>query len=115
MQIRLFVLGCILLANQVAFGQTFGSIGGEVHDSTGATVSGVTVTLTNAGTNATRAGITNEAGGYSFPSLPPGTYTIRIEKPGFKTSSEIRLNCRYNWLPASISNCKSVRSANLLK
>ncbi|SPF32545.1 hypothetical protein SBA4_1190019 [Candidatus Sulfopaludibacter sp. SbA4] len=46
-----------------------------------------------AGTNATRSATTNEAGAYSFSSLAPGTYTLRAEKPGFKTlvRSEIEL------------------------
>ncbi len=84
-QARLFVLGLILWAGQLAFGQTFGSIGGETRDTTGAVVAGATVTAVNAGTNASRTAVTNDAGGYNFPSLPPGTYTVKVEKPGFKT------------------------------
>jgi hypothetical protein len=84
-QTRLFVLSCFLLASQVAFGQTFGSIGGDTRDATGAVVAGATVTAVNAGTNASRTVMTNEAGAYSFPSLPPGTYTVKVEKVGFKS------------------------------
>ena len=29
--------------------------------------------------------LTNEAGDYAFPSLPPGIYTVRAERAGFKT------------------------------
>ena len=43
------------------------------------------VTAVNVGTNASRNVVTNEAGAYSFPSLPPGTYTVKVEKLGFKT------------------------------
>src|SRR6266852_4399686 len=83
---RLFALGCILLlASQPMVGQTFGSIGGEARDSSGAVVAGATVTAVNVGTNASRTVVTNEAGAYSFPSLPPGVYTLKIEKTGFKT------------------------------
>ena len=71
---RILVLTCLALAGNAAFGQTLGSIDGEARDGTGAAVSGVTVTVTNQGTNASRAAITNEAGAYSFPSLAPGTY-----------------------------------------
>ncbi len=84
-QARLFALGLILLAGQLAFGQTFGSIGGETRDSTGAIVAGAAVTAVNVGTNATRTVVTNDAGAYAFPSLPPGTYTVKVEKAGFKT------------------------------
>ncbi len=83
---RLLALGCtLLLAGQLAVGQTFGSIGGEARDSSGAVVAGATVTAVNAGTNAARTVATNEAGVYSFPSLPPGIYTLKVEKSGFKT------------------------------
>ena len=85
MRIRLLVLGCCLMAGEAGFGQTFGSIDGEARDSTGAVVAGVTVSATNSGTNAVRTAVTNEAGVYSFPSLPPGIYTLRAEKPGFRT------------------------------
>src|SRR6266480_788498 len=85
MQTRTFVFLGILLIGQVAFGQTFGSIGGEAHDTSGAIIAGATVTAINIGTNASRTVATNDAGGYSFPSLPPGTYTVKVEKPGFKT------------------------------
>src|SRR6266852_3151597 len=85
MQTRLFVLACLLLAAQLGFGQTFGSIGGETRDSSGAIVAGAVVTVVNSGTNATRAVATNEAGEYAFPSLPPGIYTVKAEKIGFKS------------------------------
>jgi len=82
---RLFVLGYISLASQFAFSQTFGSIGGEIRDSSGAIAAGVTITVVNTGTNATRTVTTNDAGEYFFPSLPPGIYTAKAEKTGFKT------------------------------
>src|SRR5882724_2495377 len=81
----LFVLACSLFVHQAAFCQTFGAISGETRDSTGAIISEATVTALNVGTNASRTVATNDAGGYSFPSLPPGTYTVKVEKPGFKT------------------------------
>src|SRR5579862_2784079 len=81
---RILVVMCFVLAGN-AFGQTFGSIGGEVHDATGAVVSGAVITAVNVGTNAPRIATTNEAGAYAFPSLPPGMYTVKVEKSGFKT------------------------------
>jgi hypothetical protein len=73
------------MASQLAFGQTSGSIAGEVRDVTGAAVVGVAITATNDGTGATRSVVTNEAGVYSFPSLAPGTYSLQAGKAGFKT------------------------------
>ncbi|HKA01290.1 MAG TPA: carboxypeptidase-like regulatory domain-containing protein [Candidatus Solibacter sp.] len=55
-----------------------------MHDSSGAVIAGATVTAINAGTNGSRTVTTNEAGAYSFPSLPPGIYSVKVEKQGFK-------------------------------
>src|SRR5258706_11419458 len=82
---QLFVLGCVLLANQAAFAQTFAALSGDTRDASGAVVTGATVTAINVGTNAARSVTTNEAGDYSFPSLPPGIYTVKVERTGFKT------------------------------
>jgi outer membrane receptor protein involved in Fe transport len=83
MQLR--VLAAILLLAGYAFGQTFGEITGEIYDPSGAAVPSVVVTVTNVETNATREALTNEAGVFSFPALPPGTYDIRVSREGFKT------------------------------
>jgi hypothetical protein len=69
MQTRTRVLVSVLLLSQAAFGQTFGSISGEAHDTTGAIITGARMTAINIGTNASRTVTTNDAGGYSFPSL----------------------------------------------
>jgi len=84
MKPRLFCAVLCGLFGLTAFGQTFGEITGEVRDSTGAVIGAATVTATNAGTNAARTSVSNESGVYSFPSLPPGTYTLKVEKQGFK-------------------------------
>ena len=86
MRTKLFAVVILLFAVLVpAFGQTFGDISGEVRDSSGATIAGAQVTVTNVDTNATRTAVSNEAGVYSFPALTPGTYNLKVEKAGFKT------------------------------
>ncbi|MGH9596489.1 MAG: carboxypeptidase-like regulatory domain-containing protein, partial [Edaphobacter sp.] len=57
---------------------TTGSISGTITDSTGASVKGATVSLTNTdrGQNI-RALTTNSAGFYTATSLPLGTYTVK--------------------------------------
>jgi hypothetical protein len=67
--------------------QTSGVITGEVKDSSGAIVPGATVTATHAGTNALRSTVSNNAGIYSFPALPPGTYAVKSELQGFRPVS----------------------------
>src|SRR6266404_9000359 len=84
---KVLTLGCVLLLTALAaIGQTFGSIGGEIRDASGAVVAGATVTVVNVGTNASRTAEANEAGVYFLPSLPPGIYTVKVEKSGFKTA-----------------------------
>ena len=65
--------------------QTFrGTILGTVSDSSGAAVSGATVTVKNTGTGLLRTVTTDDDGNYSTPELPIGTYSVTVEKSGFK-------------------------------
>ncbi len=62
----------------------FGSVVGTVADTSGATVSGATVKLTNLGTNETRTMQSGAAGTYSFPNLIAGMYRVEVQMQGFK-------------------------------
>src|SRR5947208_14049018 len=75
----------VLLCASNALGQTQGEITGEVSDVSGAVIPGATVVVTNQGTNVSRQGVTNGVGVYSFPSLLPGRYQVRVEKAGFQS------------------------------
>ena len=78
---------CALFAFGV-FAQTpSAEITGVVTDASGATISGASVTVTNPQTGLSRAGRTNDAGVYSIPALPPGTYNVRVENTGFSSQS----------------------------
>ncbi len=67
------------------FAQTpSGEISGVIYDPNGSVVAGVRVTLTNAATNAVREVATNESGLYAIPAIPPGVYTLKVEKTGFR-------------------------------
>ncbi len=61
-------------------------ITGTVVDSAGAVVPGASVTALNEATGIAQTQTTTDAGLFSFASLPVGTYTITVEKTGFKTS-----------------------------
>src|SRR5262249_5304289 len=87
MRRTLFVGFTWLLLGTPCFAQTLGTITGEVKDSTGALVPGVTVTAVNKATNATRTAFTNAVGLFDFPALPPGVYTVKCELEGFKTAT----------------------------
>src|SRR5262245_10979054 len=53
-----------------------GAVNGTVTDPTGALVAGASITLRNADTGIASATRTNASGVYSFPSVPPGVYTV---------------------------------------
>jgi hypothetical protein len=57
---------------------------GAVTDSSGAAVVGAKVTLTEANTNVSHTGQSNESGNFVFPDLPPGNYSVTVEMTGFK-------------------------------
>ncbi|HUR80022.1 MAG TPA: TonB-dependent receptor [Thermoanaerobaculia bacterium] len=61
--------------------QTTGSLSGVVM-SEGNPLPGVTVTVSSPQLQGTRTAVSGDAGGYSFPSLPPGTYKVRFELAG---------------------------------
>jgi hypothetical protein len=71
-----------------AFGQSErGTITGTVRDSSGAVVPGAKVVLTNTLTGVTSTVPSNADGEYTVPQLPVGTYTVRVEKEGFRPAS----------------------------
>src|ERR1700755_2337828 len=63
---------------------TTGTILGTVRDSTGAVVAGATVTITDTGKGTVSTYTTDANGDYNAPFLIPGTYTVSVEKGGFK-------------------------------
>lgn len=60
-----------------------GAIAGRVLDPSGAAVPGAVVTARNEATGAFRIVRSTSAGIYLASLLPPGSYSIRVEKPGF--------------------------------
>ncbi len=80
-------IAVVLISGLSLVGQTLGDISGQVIDPSGAGVPSSVVTLTNTSTNAIRQTNTNEQGLYTFPSVPPGIYNVKVEHPGFKTTT----------------------------
>ena len=67
-----------------------GQLTGTVKDPSGAAITQVKVTVSNQATGFTRETRTNEAGVYTLPLLPVGTYTITAEQTGFSQVKRIR-------------------------
>jgi hypothetical protein len=93
----------VLLVAAPAFAQgggasSTGSISGEVKDSQGGVLPGVTVTATSPAQIGTLTAVTTEAGIYRFPSVPPGEYRLQFELAGFQnvTREGIRVTLGFN-------------------
>src|SRR5215471_14195774 len=59
---------------------------GTVADSSGASIPGAIVTMTNDGTGVVDKATTDRLGRYIFEVLKPASYTARVEATGFKTT-----------------------------
>src|ERR1700726_2962183 len=86
----------VLLAVSVYSQAVNGTLLGTISDPTGAVVPNVKVTITEVNTNISHTGQTNESGNYVFPDLPPGTYTVTAEQPGFKRASRVGIDLIVN-------------------
>src|SRR5438034_322253 len=92
---RAFSLGVLLLGAMVVFvGQSAYAqfadravITGIVADSSGSAIPDAKVTIIDENTGAKIVVGTTTAGNYSTPPLILGTYTVQVEKDGFKTST----------------------------
>src|SRR6266481_851116 len=60
-----------------------GALVGTVSDATGARINAATVTVTARDFSLTRKVKTNKSGEFTLESLPPGTYELQVEAPGF--------------------------------
>src|SRR5260370_3632648 len=68
-------------------GSSTATVTGTVTDQKGAAVPGATIELLNTATNESRTQTTNDAGYYTFVSVPPGTYKVVFKKDGFRTTT----------------------------
>src|SRR5436190_4732956 len=80
----LVTLCAFLLASEGRAQIQSGTITGTVVDASSASVPDTQVTATNEATGAARNQTTNESGSFNFAGLPPGNYTVRVEKSGFR-------------------------------
>ncbi len=67
-------------------------ITGTVTDPSGAVIPDANVTITNEGTSVANKTTTSSVGTYSVTGLTPGTYTITVDKGGFKKAVQNHVN-----------------------
>lgn len=92
----LVLLLMMLWARQSLAQTLYGSVVGNVTDSTGAAVVGAAVTATQVDTGAKRVGDTNEKGIYNLSTIPSGLYRIVISKSGFQDSQTDNVTVGFN-------------------
>jgi len=91
------LVACVLGIGGYAHAQvSAGAVLGTVSDPSGALIPGVTITVTNEGTNQSRQAITNESGSYRVEPLQAGFYTVSAELSGFKKEVRSRVNVDVN-------------------
>ncbi len=82
-------LACNLLMGQVVTV----SLQGRVYDATGAAVPDANITAVDSATGLTRVNRSSAMGDYQIQSLPPGDYTVTVEKAGFrKVAKKVHLD-----------------------
>src|SRR5689334_13011768 len=94
----------VLYLSALAFGlstalsaqEARGTLLGRVTDSTDSLVVGAKVDAQNVDTGVKFSSLTNRTGDYIFPLLVPGTYTVRVEHPGFKAYARAGIAVRVN-------------------
>ena len=91
-----FVAGFLVaIATQQGRAQTlYGSLVGNVTDSSGGSVPGAKVQAVNPATGFARVATTNERGTYVFSDLQPGTYEVRVTASSFApfTQAEVAVS-----------------------
>ncbi len=68
-----------------AYAQTpLGVVTGLATDPSGGAVAGADITLTNSATGLSRTAVTNSAGAYTLPDVPPATYVLKAAAKSFR-------------------------------
>jgi hypothetical protein len=88
----LSLFACLTVAAIPSFGQQgTTAVVGDVTDPQGAAINGAKVVISDDTTGVTRTTQTDEQGQFQFLSLQPGTYVVRVESTGFKSSQTGRI------------------------
>jgi Carboxypeptidase regulatory-like domain/TonB dependent receptor len=84
----LCAVATVAFATSPAFAQTTGSVIGTVTDPQGAVLPGVTVSATSPQLQGDRTAVTDSTGTFRIPSLPPGTYKVKVTLSGFQDATQ---------------------------
>jgi Carboxypeptidase regulatory-like domain/TonB dependent receptor len=101
-RIQLLILSVLLFvlaagsAGRLQAQALYGSIVGTVTDPSGAVVPTAKVTVTNLGTGQVRQDSADADGRFNIQNLQPGSYSVKMEAPGFKTTERSGLSVTPN-------------------
>ena len=86
---RTLLVGALVAVAAPSFAQPAqtGTISGEIKDTTGAVLPGVSVTMTSQDRGFARETVSDETGRFVFPAVPIGTYTVTATLQGFQTAT----------------------------
>ncbi len=87
---------CAALAVSVWGQAVNGTLLGTITDASGAIVPNANVIATDVNTGISRNTTANSNGNYTFPNLPPGTYSVSAEQSGFKRATRVGLDVVVN-------------------
>jgi hypothetical protein len=94
---KLRFLGLAALTVALASAQTYqGQITGVVHDKSGGVIPRVQLSAVDVNSGAKFSAVSNDAGVYRFPALPPSQYKLSAGLQGFKTFSEGPITLQVN-------------------
>ena len=85
LRLAAIVYVCICISTYSSAQTSSGQISGRVLDPSGAAVAHADVTVTNQLTNDKRTAKTQSSGEFVVPALQPGTFTVSVKAPGFKS------------------------------
>src|SRR5579863_7448186 len=70
----------------------YGTLTGIVSDASGAVLPKANLKLRDENSGSMRDSVTNAEGFFTFVSLPPGSYQLTVETPGFETYKQTNIN-----------------------
>ena len=79
--------------------ETTGGIKGYVKDKSGASVPKAEVELTSEALIVAKKAVADNAGYFYFSVLPPGSYTLTVSAPGFRTYKQVGIPLTVGALP----------------
>ena len=112
--LTLLLVGLLSSFSAVVWAQTATtSLRGTVSDANGAVLPGVTVTISDHQTGFSRDAKTDDQGVYQFLQLPPSTYVVTVNAPGFAPLKEEHLRLMVN-SPATLNMTMQVRGQTVM-